>query len=204
MDGDDLMGLIVIAAIAVVAILLLGKGIFGSSKSNGRGSPYSPAMLATAAGQGVSAIEKAAANSASQLGRLAATVESNILHGAAHVYSTAPSSRNTSKSYSQAVQSQLSAGIKTGEGAVTGPAATVGAGIGVAPLDLLGAFVQGVSSSGNAVGKLPGVKQAASTGGDLVNTLGNAVSTSARALGTAAASVGTGFHDATKWLGGIL
>jgi hypothetical protein len=155
--------IIVILLAALVAFLLwkyvVGSGAAPATRSSR--APYGSALIKSAqeaSEAAIHAIDEVVANSAKQLGGLAAVSESNILRGAAKAYEKAPVAKPTSKSLKRAVASQLTPGIEVGEGSVTGPVATGAAAAGAAIPTALDAFVQGFMAARTAGEKLPAVK----------------------------------------------
>ena len=191
---------IIFLLLAALVLFLLLRNVLGGSSTNTQ-SAYQSNLIGSAqqaAQKAITAIDTTAANTASQLGKLAATVESNILHGAAKAYEKAPVAVPQTKSYAMAVQSQLYPGIATGLGAVAGPAGAAGAGAGSAPIDFIGGLEQGFASAAGAVKKLPAQKWLNTN----INTpVDHAIGSAASATGKFISKQANNF---TNWIGHVL
>lgn len=153
---DDWTWVLVIG-VGVLAVLVF-TGVLGSTaKTTPSGSAYNPSGIGSAASAAIAAIEQAAANSASQLGGLAAKVESNTISGISHTFATAPVSHTSASTYNNAVKAQLSPGIITGSSLASQVAGIIGGAVAFIPT-LGGAATQGAASGAAAAESLPAVK----------------------------------------------
>lgn len=153
---DDWTWVLVIG-VGVLAVLVFTGVLGGSSNQTPSGSAYNPSGIGSAASAAITAIEEAAANSAKQLGSLAAKVESNVIGGIGHTFATSPVPNTSEKTYNQAVKSQLSPGILTGSGLAAQIAGILGGAVAGIPA-LGGAVVQGAASGEAAANALPAMK----------------------------------------------
>lgn len=168
---------IVVLLIAVMVLWFLLRAL--SSQKSG---PYSGGGIANAVDAGVKAIESTAANAASTIGKLAVSVEHNVMSGAfaganpGHSPESVPAS-----SYLNAAKNQLDTGVGAGISVISGPAGVAG-GVTAAIPEALGGAVQGISTGAQAAWSLPAVHGIAD------------------AIGTGAADAWHGVVSAWKWL----
>ncbi|NMP24047.1 hypothetical protein [Sulfobacillus harzensis] len=191
---------IIFLLLAALVLFLLLRNVLGGGNA-GTSSAYQSNLIGSAqqaAQKAITAIDTTAANTASQLGKLAATVESNILHGAAKAYEKAPVATPKTTNYAKAVQGQLYPGIATGLGATAGPAGAIGAGVGSGLIDFVGGVEQGVGSAAGAVKKLPAQKWLNTHINHPVDhALGSAFSATAKFVSKQA-------NNVTNWIGHVL
>lgn len=152
----DLVLILIVALVLLWLLHSLNLGsLFGGTAN--AASPYIK-EIGSAAQTAIQDIQKAGGNTAKSLGTLAHNVESGLFNGFASATKHSSFSVPSAKTYKQAIQSQLYPGIITGENAVTGPAASIGAGAGSALITAPSSFIQGLQSGAEAAATLPAIK----------------------------------------------
>jgi len=169
---------IVILLIAILVLWFLLRAL-----SVQKSTPYTSGGIANAVDAGVKAIESTAANAASTIGKLAVSVEHNVMSGAftgahpTHSPQSVPASE-----YRNAAENQLQTGVGAGISLASGPAGLLG-GLTSALPEAAGGVIQGVSSGAQAAWSLP------------------AVHGLAQDVGAGAVDVWHGIKSAWSWLG---